>query len=59
MLKKMCRDFADNELSPNARKFDKEHFVPRETVCFVYLLFLRISVHIRLMLLLILVEENG
>lgn len=28
MLQKTCRDFADNELKPNAAKFDKEHLYP-------------------------------
>ncbi|KAL3858524.1 hypothetical protein ACJMK2_013109 [Sinanodonta woodiana] len=32
MLKKTCRDFANNELVPIAGKLDKEHIYPREQV---------------------------
>jgi len=32
MLRKMCRDFADNELIPIAAQLDKEHRYPREIV---------------------------
>jgi butyryl-CoA dehydrogenase len=32
MLRKTCRDFADNELVPNASKFDKEHLFPKDQV---------------------------
>lgn len=32
MLQKTCRDFADNELKPNAAKFDKEHLYPEEQI---------------------------
>lgn len=32
MLYKMCRDFAEGELKPNAAKFDKEHLFPTEQV---------------------------
>ncbi|XP_001639632.2 short-chain specific acyl-CoA dehydrogenase, mitochondrial [Nematostella vectensis] len=32
MLRKTCRDFADNELTPVAGKFDKEHRYPQEKV---------------------------
>lgn len=30
MLQKTCRDFADNELKPNAAKIDREHAFPKE-----------------------------
>jgi len=32
MLQKTCRDFADNELVPNAQKFDQEKVYPREQI---------------------------
>lgn len=32
MLQKTCRDFADNELVPNAAKFDREHLFPADQV---------------------------
>lgn len=32
MLQKTCRDFADNELIPNASKFDREHLYPKEQI---------------------------
>lgn len=32
MLQKTCRDFADNELIPNAAKFDREHLYPAEQI---------------------------
>ncbi|RUS71005.1 hypothetical protein EGW08_021240, partial [Elysia chlorotica] len=32
MLRKTCRDFADNELIPIAAKLDKEHLYPKEQV---------------------------
>eukprot|EP00128_Syssomonas_multiformis_P002541 Colp12_sorted_trinity150504_noHs@252 len=32
MLRKMCRDYADNELKPNAAKIDREHLFPAEHV---------------------------
>uniref|UniRef100_A0A336MN59 Short-chain specific acyl-CoA dehydrogenase, mitochondrial n=1 Tax=Culicoides sonorensis TaxID=179676 RepID=A0A336MN59_CULSO len=32
MLQKTCRDFADNELVPNAAKFDREHLYPKEQI---------------------------
>uniref|UniRef100_A0A182JK17 Cytosol aminopeptidase n=1 Tax=Anopheles atroparvus TaxID=41427 RepID=A0A182JK17_ANOAO len=32
MLQKTCRDFADNELVPNAAKFDREHLYPAEQI---------------------------
>ncbi|GAB0092886.1 uncharacterized protein DMENIID0001_079350 [Sergentomyia squamirostris] len=32
MLQKTCRDFADNELKPNAAKFDKEHLFPAKQI---------------------------
>lgn len=32
MLYKMCRDFAESELKPNAAKFDKDHQFPAEQV---------------------------
>lgn len=32
MLQKTCRDFADNELVPNAAKFDREHLYPLEQI---------------------------
>lgn len=32
MLQKTCRDFADNELVPNAAKFDREHKYPKEQI---------------------------
>lgn len=32
MLQKTCRDFADNELVPNAQKFDREHKYPGEQI---------------------------
>lgn len=32
MLQKTCRDFADNELVPNAAKYDKNHEFPAEMV---------------------------
>ena len=31
-LREMCRDFADNELVPNAKKWDEEHTVPADAV---------------------------
>ncbi|GAB0092885.1 short-chain specific acyl-CoA dehydrogenase, mitochondrial [Sergentomyia squamirostris] len=33
MLQKTCRDFADNELKPNAAKFDKERLFPTKQIC--------------------------
>ncbi|RZF41205.1 hypothetical protein LSTR_LSTR011586 [Laodelphax striatellus] len=32
MLYKSCRDFAENELKPNAAKFDREHLYPAEQI---------------------------
>ncbi|RZF46973.1 hypothetical protein LSTR_LSTR017133 [Laodelphax striatellus] len=32
MLYKTCRDFAENELKPNAAKFDKQHLYPAEQI---------------------------
>ncbi|KAK7588266.1 hypothetical protein V9T40_005511 [Parthenolecanium corni] len=32
MIHKMCRDFAEGELKPNAAKFDREHMFPAEQV---------------------------
>lgn len=32
MLQKTCRDFADNELIPNASKYDKEHLFPADKI---------------------------
>lgn len=32
MLQKTCRDFADNELIPNAARIDREHLYPAEQV---------------------------
>ncbi|KAK6636456.1 hypothetical protein RUM43_010117 [Polyplax serrata] len=32
MLKKTCRDFADNELKPIAAKIDKEHLFPKDQI---------------------------
>ncbi|KAL7013587.1 hypothetical protein ACKWTF_015479 [Chironomus riparius] len=32
MLQKTCRDFADNELVPMAKKIDKEHLFPAEQI---------------------------
>lgn len=32
MIYEMCRNFADNELAPNAGKWDKKHEFPREAV---------------------------
>lgn len=32
MLQKTCRDFANNELAPNAGKCDQEHLYPHEQV---------------------------
>jgi butyryl-CoA dehydrogenase len=32
MLYKTCRDFADNELIPNAARFDREHLYPRQKI---------------------------
>ncbi|XP_055716403.1 short-chain specific acyl-CoA dehydrogenase, mitochondrial [Phlebotomus papatasi] len=32
MLQKTCRDFTDNELKPNAGKFDREHLFPRDQI---------------------------
>ncbi|XP_059621914.1 short-chain specific acyl-CoA dehydrogenase, mitochondrial [Phlebotomus argentipes] len=32
MLQKTCRDFADNELKPNAAKFDREHLFPQDQI---------------------------
>uniref|UniRef100_A0A1B0GIU4 Short-chain specific acyl-CoA dehydrogenase, mitochondrial n=1 Tax=Lutzomyia longipalpis TaxID=7200 RepID=A0A1B0GIU4_LUTLO len=32
MLQKTCRDFADNELRPNAAKFDREHLFPKDQI---------------------------
>ncbi len=32
MLRDTCRDFADRELIPNARRWDREHQYPREAV---------------------------
>lgn len=34
MIHKMCRDFAEGELKPNAAKFDREHMFPAEQVCY-------------------------
>ena len=31
-LREMCRDFADNELVPNAKKWDEEHTFPADAV---------------------------
>ena len=36
MLRKTCRDFADNELIPIAAKLDKEHLYPKEQVSFFW-----------------------
>jgi alkylation response protein AidB-like acyl-CoA dehydrogenase len=44
MVYEMCRKFADEELAPNAGKWDKEHSFPREAIdklvrcCYVSLL---------------------
>lgn len=32
MLREMCRSFADNELSPNAGEWDKNHTFPKDQV---------------------------
>lgn len=32
MLREMCRNFADNELAPNAGEWDKNHAFPKEQV---------------------------
>jgi butyryl-CoA dehydrogenase len=32
LLRDTCRDFADRELKPNAKKWDREHTYPREAV---------------------------
>lgn len=32
MLQKTCRNFADNELKPNAARCDREHLYPREQI---------------------------
>lgn len=32
MLQKTCRDFADNELVPNAAKYDKDHQFPADKI---------------------------
>lgn len=32
MLQKTCREFADNELVPNAAKFDREHLYPEQQI---------------------------
>lgn len=32
MLRKTLRDFADNELKPNAAKIDKEHLYPEKQI---------------------------
>ncbi|KAK9497328.1 hypothetical protein O3M35_004667 [Rhynocoris fuscipes] len=32
MLQKTCRDFAENELKPNASKFDRKHLYPAEQI---------------------------
>jgi len=32
MLQKSCRDFANNELSGNAAKFDREHLYPEKQI---------------------------
>lgn len=32
MLQKTCRDFANNELAPNAGRFDREHLYPKEQI---------------------------
>lgn len=32
MLQKTCRDFADNELKPNAAKIDREHLYPEQQI---------------------------
>ncbi|XP_039298847.1 short-chain specific acyl-CoA dehydrogenase, mitochondrial isoform X2 [Nilaparvata lugens] len=32
MLYKSCRDFAENELKPNAAKFDRDHLYPAEQI---------------------------
>lgn len=32
MLQKTCRDFADNELVPNASKFDRVHLFPIDQI---------------------------
>jgi butyryl-CoA dehydrogenase len=32
MVYEMCRKFADEELAPNAGKWDKEHSFPREAI---------------------------
>lgn len=32
MLQKTCRDFADNELVPNAKIFDQQHLFPAEQI---------------------------
>ncbi len=37
MLRKMCRDFAENELKPIAKDLDKEGRFPKEQVSTYYL----------------------
>lgn len=32
MLQKTCRDFADNELVPNAAKYDRDHQFPADKI---------------------------
>ena len=32
MLKEMARDFTENEIAPNADKWDEEHFFPRDVI---------------------------
>lgn len=32
LLRRTCREFAEEELKPNAARFDKEHLYPKEQV---------------------------
>lgn len=34
MIQKMCRDFAENELKPNAAECDREQSFPAKQVCY-------------------------
>ena len=42
MLRKMCRDFAENELKPIAKDLDKEGRFPKEQVCTCYNIFCKV-----------------
>lgn len=58
MIHKMCRDFAESELKPNAAKFDREHLFPEKQVNYMFIFFGIIKFLRIFLFLLFLMKEN-